>query len=65
MNNNNLKVVVLCSASCQYNDGNGYYNICKHESKQNLLPYGGIDRYLVSDCDLKVKPNKGTNNNVN
>lgn len=57
---NNFKARVLCSATCQYNNGNGYYNICHHPSNENLIAYGGIDRYYTSGCDnkdLKVKTN--------
>ena len=46
-------VITYCSANCQYNSGNGYYNSCKHPSKQNQVPYAGIDRYYVSGCKLQ------------
>lgn len=43
---------VLCSARCKHNDGNGYYNLCKHPCTANPRPSSGITRYYVGKCEL-------------
>lgn len=52
------KVVTYCTANCKHNSGQGYYNSCHHPSKQNQVPYGGIDRYYVEGCPLKESPSQ-------
>lgn len=47
--------MILCYATCKYG-GDNYYNICKHPKHCNIPSYGGIDRFYVTGCALKEKP---------
>lgn len=48
---------ILCSeCSCKYyGDCSGYYGICEHPKAQNLPVYSGIDRQMMSGCNLYEK----------
>lgn len=43
---------VLCSARCDHNSGEGYYNVCEHSKANTISCYGGIDRIYTDGCEL-------------
>lgn len=44
------KVIILCSANYKHNSSFGYYSICNHPLRQNIVPYVGITRSYVERC---------------
>ena len=48
-------VKIYCRANCKYNRGR-----CNHPTKQDMAPYGGIDRYYVEKCALFQTDEKGS-----
>lgn len=45
---------VLCTANCKHNDGENYYNVCKHPVVSTQGCYGGIDRVYKDGCNFKI-----------
>ena len=57
-----LRLRVLCSSrTCAHRCGDGRYGVCQHPTSKQLIPYGGITKMYVDECDLheRTKHMKG------